>query len=64
MNNAKQSSSMELIEQAKEIGLLDSHLTIKCVFCQAIFPKEYDTCPQCNTNQTQLNFVGLIKNDL
>jgi len=55
---------MELIEQAKEIGLLDSHLTIKCVFCQAIFPKEYDTCPQCNTNQTQLNFVGLIKNDL
>jgi len=51
MNNTEQSRSMDLIEQAKEIGMLDSDLAISCVHCNAIFPKEYDKCPQCNTNQ-------------
>lgn len=53
---------MELIEQAKKVGLLDSNLTLNCIVCHAIFPKEYSKCPQCNTNQNQLNFVGLINN--
>jgi rRNA maturation endonuclease Nob1 len=48
MNNFEQSYSMELIQQAKELGLLDSNLTIKCVHCKVIFPKEYDECPKCN----------------
>ena len=50
MNNTEQSHSMELIQQAKEIGLLDSNMAISCVHCKAIFPKEYDKCPQCNIN--------------
>ena len=51
MNNTEQSDSMELIRQAKEIGMLDSNLAISCFHCRAIFPKEYGKCPQCNTNQ-------------
>jgi rRNA maturation endonuclease Nob1 len=51
MDNLEQSHYMELIQQAKEIGLLDSNLTMKCVHCKAIFPKEYNKCPQCSTNQ-------------
>ena len=51
MNNEEKSISIELIRQAKEIGLLDSNLAISCVLCKAIFPKDYDKCPQCNTNQ-------------
>ena len=63
MNNAKQSYSLELIEKAKKVGLLDSNLTINCIICDAVFPKEYDKCPQCDTNQVQLNYVGLFDND-
>ncbi len=62
MNSTAQSYTMELIEQAKKVGLLDSNLTLNCIVCHAIFPKEYSKCPQCNTNQNQLNFVGLINN--
>ncbi len=51
MNNDEKAISIELIRQAKEIGLLDSNLAISCVRCKAIFPKDYDKCPQCNTNQ-------------
>ncbi len=51
MNNEEKSISIELIRQAKETGLLDSNLAISCVHCKAIFPKDYDKCPQCNTNQ-------------
>ena len=51
MKNLDRTYPAELIKQAKEIGLLDSNLTIKCVVCKAIFPKEYHKCPQCNTNQ-------------
>ena len=63
MNNAKQSYCLELIEKAKKVGLLDSNLTINCIICDAVFPKEYDKCPQCDTNQVQLNYVGLFDND-
>jgi len=63
MNNSKQSYSMELIEKAKKVGLLDSNLTINCIVCNVIFPKEYNKCPQCDTNQVQLNYVGLFNNN-
>jgi rRNA maturation endonuclease Nob1 len=52
LNNIEKIDSIELIQQAKEAGLLDSNVTIKCVHCHAVFPKEYDICPQCNTNGT------------
>lgn len=54
---------MELIEKAKEIGLLDANLTINCIICNAVFPKEYDKCPQCNESQVQLNYVGLVNDE-
>ena len=54
---------MELIEKAKKVGLLDSNLTINCIICDAVFPKEYEKCPQCDTNQVQLNYVGLFNNN-
>jgi len=63
MNNVKQSYSLELIEKAKKVGFLDSNLTTNCIICDAVFPKEYDKCPQCDTNQVQLNYVGLFDND-
>jgi len=52
LNNIKKIDSIELLQQAKEAGLLDSNVTIKCVHCHAVFPKEYNICPQCNTNGT------------
>ena len=42
----------KLLQQAKNIGLIDSNLTIICVNCKAIFPKEYGTCPQCQTDHS------------
>jgi rRNA maturation endonuclease Nob1 len=42
----------KLLQQAKEIGLIDSNLTITCVNCKAIFPKEYGVCPQCQTERS------------
>ncbi len=47
MNSEKQLRSSELIRQAKESGLLDSDLATQCVHCNAVFPREYDNCPQC-----------------
>ena len=46
MNNTESLNPAELIQQAKEIGLLDSNLTTSCVHCKAVFPKEYDNWPQ------------------
>jgi hypothetical protein len=48
MNDKEQLNSMELIQKAKEFGLLESNLTLTCVQCNAVFPKEYFNCPQCN----------------
>jgi len=50
MSNTEQLDPIKLIQQVKEMGLLDSKVTIKCVHCKIIFPKEYVKCPQCNTN--------------
>lgn len=48
MNSEKQLRSSELIRQAKESGLLDSNISIRCVNCCAVFPEEYRNCPQCS----------------
>ncbi len=64
MNNEEKSISIVLIRQAKEIELLDSNLAISCVRCKAIFPKDYEKCPQCNANQKWSNFEGLYNNNL
>ena len=55
----KQLNLRELLQQAKEIGLIDSNLTITCFNCRAIFPKEYSNCPQCQTKQS-LNAADFI----
>ncbi len=52
MTITEELNSTDLIQQAKEMGLLDSNLTIKCVHCHAVFPKEYNICPQCDTYGT------------
>ena len=52
LDNLEQLKSMDLIQQAKEMGLFDSNLTLKCVHCSVMYPKEYDKCPQCNANGT------------
>ncbi len=57
MSNTEEISPMELIRQAKEEGLLDSNVTINCNFCHAVFPKEYNCCPQCgNKKRYQLTY--------
>ncbi len=50
LSNTEKIDSTELIRQAQEAGLLDSNVTINCVHCYAVFPKEYDKCPQCEVN--------------
>ena len=52
MNNKEERDSTELIRHAMEFGLINSNMTIKCVHCSAIFPKEYGICPQCSTDQS------------
>ena len=47
MSSTEEIDPMNLILQAKEEGFLDSNNTITCVYCMAVFPKEYDNCPQC-----------------
>ncbi len=40
-------SSLELLREAKEFGLLDTQSTLSCIDCNIVFPKEYEKCPQC-----------------
>ncbi len=42
----------------RELDKINSNSTIKCVYCKAIFPKEYYNCPQCevDTLWQKLNF--------
>ena len=47
MENQKQTTSMELLQEAQNLGLLDSESTTLCSNCHATFPKEYATCPSC-----------------
>ncbi|MGD2105997.1 MAG: hypothetical protein PVH93_00150 [Nitrosopumilaceae archaeon] len=47
MEHQKQTTSMELLQEAQDLGLLDLESTILCSNCHATFPKEYATCPSC-----------------
>jgi hypothetical protein len=49
MENQKQTTSMELLQEAQNLGLLDLESTISCSNCHASFPKEYVACPSCKT---------------
>jgi len=49
MENQKQTTSMELLQEAQDLGLLDLESTTLCSNCHASFPKEYTTCPSCKT---------------
>ncbi len=47
MSETVKIDAKELIRQAIDAGLLDSNVTTNCLHCKAIFPIEYDSCPQC-----------------
>ena len=51
MTNFDQDISQNLLEEAKDLGLMDVENTINCSNCRVVFPKEYEKCPQCNTIQ-------------
>lgn len=48
--------SNKLLEEANKRGLLDSNFTIKCQFCPAIYPKEYEKCPRCEIEVPSKDF--------
>jgi len=48
-------TTVQLIEQAKSLGLFYSELTLHCNYCQAIFPAEYKTCPNCTEDKSFQN---------
>lgn len=48
-------SAIQLIEQAKSLGLLYSEWTLQCDQCQAIFPAEYKICPNCTKDKSFKN---------
>ena len=39
------------MQYLKENGLLYSNSIIKCVHCKAVFPIDYDKCPQCEVDE-------------
>ena len=45
-----------------ELDKINSKSTIKCVYCKAIFPKEYDKCPQCEVDQLWQTMKVQFKN--
>jgi len=47
MSETEKIDARELIRQAMDEGLLDLNVTTNCLYCKAIFPIEYDSCPQC-----------------
>ncbi len=40
-------TTIELIHQAENMGLLSVPQTVKCSFCSSLFPREYARCPKC-----------------
>ena len=50
MENHKQTTSLELLQEAQSLGLLDLESTTLCSNCHATFPKEYATCPSCKNS--------------
>ena len=35
----------------EELDKINSNSNVKCVRCKAIFPEEYDKCPQCEAKE-------------
>ncbi|MGD8708373.1 MAG: hypothetical protein PVI88_06785 [Nitrosopumilaceae archaeon] len=42
-------TTVELIHQAEDMGLLNLPQTVKCTSCISLFPREYTQCPKCTT---------------
>jgi len=55
MTNMESVQLMKLINQAKDLGLLDSGWTLTCPSCHAIFPGEYQKCPKCSVSESFQN---------
>lgn len=51
MINSEQLGTLELLQLAEKVGMFDSGLTLNCIHCKAIFPKEYEFCPKCKLNK-------------
>ena len=47
MSETEKIDARELTRQAIDEGFLDLNVTTNCLYCKAIFPLEYDICPQC-----------------
>jgi len=47
MSETEKIDARVLLRQAIDEGLLDLNETTNCLHCKAIFPIEYDSCPQC-----------------
>ena len=56
MNDTEPLNSTELIQETKERGLYFLRSTIKCVICKAIFPIDYNDCPQCELDEVYRAF--------
>jgi len=52
MPNKEQFRSTQLLQQAKELGLLDNVWTLTCIQCHAVFPEEYGNCPKCSVDES------------
>jgi len=51
MNNTIPLKSKGLMKQPEKKELFFLRSTIKCIICKAIFPIEYDDCPQCELDE-------------
>ena len=49
------SITVQLIEQAENLGLFDSDRSLQCSNCHAIFPGEYKNCPNCPKDNPSQN---------
>ena len=52
MPNKEQFRSTQLLQQAKELGLLGDDWTLTCFNCNAVFPGEYGNCPKCSVDES------------
>jgi len=46
-----------------ELNKINSKSTIKCVHCKAVFPLEYDKCPQCEVDELWQTIKIQIENN-
>lgn len=52
MSKTNQTNAMDLIKQARALGLVGANESVNCFHCNAIFPNSYDSCPNCNSTQS------------